>query len=530
MRRSRAAVLPLLAGLVAASAAVSAPAPAAADPLAPGLGVSSDFDGDGFADLAIGAPFDDTPAGEDTGAVNVLYGSPSGITSRDDQYVTQAWIGRAAARPGDYFGGMLSSADFDGDGFADLVVGAPFADVTESENDGIAVVVFGSAGGLDPSRMVTLSEDSPGIAGTSEGDDGFGSALGVGDFDADGFADLAVGIRGEGASEESEESGAVVVVAGGPGGLVTQRSRRFDQSTPGIADEPEPADRFGVAVEGGDFDGDGYDDLAVGAHGEDFGLPGAPGAIADAGAVHVLRGSAGGVTAAGSAFLDQSALGGVAEEVDLFGSDLASGDLDGDGYDDLAVSAFAEDLPRAMDAGAVNVGYGGPGGVGSGGAEEWHQNVPGIRGVAQDQDSFGVSLAAGDLNADGFDDLASGVQGEDDGGVFESGAVAVILGSGAGLRAGANLLLGQDSQGIEETSEEFDFWGTEVAIGDLGRGAAEDLAVGSRESLPGADVAGSVSVIYGLSGDGDQVWNQDTKGVTGRARPFDFLSLGLRAA
>jgi hypothetical protein len=138
----------------------------------------------------------------------------------------------------------------------------------------------------------------------------------------------------------------------------------------------------------GDFDVDGADDLAIGA--PDEGL----GGTIQAGAVHVLYGSGSGVSATGSQLWHQDTTGIAddAEDRDSFGLSLTVGDFIGDGADDLAAGARAEDVDGAFLAGAVNVIYGSGPGLTATGNQFWHQNTPGILGAVEEGDAFGAAL------------------------------------------------------------------------------------------------------------------------------------------
>lgn len=128
-------------------------------------------------------------------------------------------------------------------------------------------------------------QDSPGVPDSAEADDAFGHALVAGDFDGDGYEDLAIGAMGEGFGS-APRAGAVTVLFGSDSGLTASGSQQWHQDSPGVPGGSEPDDNFGEAVAAGDFNRDGCSDLAVGVPGE------ALGPRLAAGSVRILRGSA----------------------------------------------------------------------------------------------------------------------------------------------------------------------------------------------------------------------------------------------
>ena len=409
--------------------------------------------------------------------------------------------------------GHAAAGDFNGDGFEDLAIGVPAEDLGALTGAGAVNVLIGSATGLTGVGNQLWSQDSAGVLDTAEIGDQFGDALAVGDFNGDGFADLAIGVRFEGIGAVAL-AGTINVLLGSATGLGSAGNQLWNQDSAGVLDGAEASDQFGGALATGDFNNDGFDDLAIGVPGEGIG------AAARAGAVNVLLGSATGLTDIGNQLWSQNSAGvqDTAETDDAFGSALAVGDFNDDGFDDLAIGAHYDSVGALAEAGVVNVLLGSATGLTSAGNQLWHQDIAGVLGVAQADDEFGRSLAAADFNQDGYDDLTIGVPREDRGGNANAGTVNVLLGSAAGLTAVGDQRWDQDSAGVLDAAELDDQFGSAIAAADFNGDGFADLAIGVvGEDIGALASAGAVNVLpgsaAGLTAAGDQFWQQDSAGV-----------------
>jgi len=478
----------------------------------------SDFDCDGFDDLAIGAP-SNRINGLSIGSVSVIYGGVGKLTSTANQFFTQDTPGVAGtAEAGDAFGHDLAVGDFNNDGCYDLVIGVPQEGIGDKGNAGAVNVLYGAPSGLSVVGNQIWFQDSVGISGASEVSDWFGDEVATGDFDNDGYDDLAIGVPFEDTSG-APNAGAVNVLYGSPSGLTADRDQVWYQDTPGVAGASETNDYFGAALATGDFDNDGYEDLAVGVSSEDV-L-----GVTDTGAVNILYGSASGLTTAGEQiwYQDIPGIAGGGETGDAFGSSLTAADFDNDGYVDLAIGVPFEDIGDIFAAGAVNILYGGSGGLTTVGNQIWYQDSPDVAGAGEPNDWLGGALTTGDFDNDGFEDLAIGAASEDIGQTFDAGAVNVLYGSSGGLTEIDDQIWYQDllATGVGAT---FEYFGAAITTGDFDNDGHDDLAVGVPDD--GSSDRGSVNVIYGVPG-GAQFWRAGFGGLLGQTSSDSNFGNGL---
>lgn len=355
-----------------------------------------DVDANGIDDLAVGAPdYDFSASLPNDGAAWVYLGSTGGLAQ------TPTWFGHGESADAAYGKALAAAGDVNGDGYGDLVVGAP--DHRNGETfEGKAYVYLGRSGGVMPGASFAKEGDEAGAH--------FGSAVAcAGDLNADGLADVLVG------------------AAHFDGGVADQgRMEAFFGTVGGVAPSPEVVlDGFldgallGSAVSsGGDLDGDGFSDLLVGAPGTNAGQAAEGRVYARFGRVLLPSQSPNAV------FIDP---------VDLIGSSTGlgeeadHGDFNGDGYSDLVVAARSTWLP-GVPIGGVRVFDGGPSGISP--TWSWRQGNDTIEfGSASAR--FGVqTVTAGDVDGDGFEDLLTRSTQE-----YETHILHIFTGGSSGLGA-----------------------------------------------------------------------------------------------
>ncbi|MFC8125589.1 FG-GAP and VCBS repeat-containing protein [Streptomyces sp. NPDC057302] len=408
----------------------------------------------------------------------------------------------------------VQGPDFNGDGYADAVVGVYRGDVDGQKAAGYLHVLYGGPSGAGTSTA-SVSQDTPGVPGTSEKNDQFGGSVATADVDGDGFTDAVVGVGGEdvGSDPAARGHGAVVVLYGSSSGRF-ERGRTIAQGSAGSG--------AGASLAVGDFTQDGDVDVAVGLpHGEFGEVTLRPGPLTeDKPLTHLLDtgfgGSAGQLAAGdfdgnGKTDLAVSAYSNDYSRTTLWswngsalqeywkspatGYDIATGDFDGDSVDDLAlghclITAEADRPTGACgpDAlakgGKVRVFYGGGGAEGFGTRSQTvGQDTPGVAGTAEQADNFGIQLAAGDLNGDGRDDLVAGTPGEAIGTQDRAGSATVLTSGPDGLLDASGTAKSaawhQGSAGVPGAPEVNDEFGSALALGDYDGDGDGDVTVGA---------------------------------------------------
>ncbi|MBN2006513.1 MAG: FG-GAP repeat protein, partial [Anaerolineae bacterium] len=351
------------------------------------VGTAGDVNGDGYSDVIVGAPYHDSGQGE--GRAYVFYSTAIELST------IPSWVTESDQAGANFGIPVAAAGDVNGDGYADVIVGAPYYDNGQTD-EGRALVYHGSASGLSTTAVWTAESDQANAY--------FGRAVGTaGDVNGDGYADVIVG--GYGYDNGETDEGRTFIYHGSTTGLSTTADWTAEGNQTGA--------NFGrSAGTAGDVNGDGYGDVIVGAPMYDNGET-------DEGRTFIYHGSTTGL----STTADWTAEGNQNDA--YFGHSVGTaGDVNGDGYADVIVGA------HGYDGGETNEGR----------AIVYHGSMTGLSTTAgwsaeSDQENayFGISVGtAGDVNGDGYADVIAGAPYYDSGQTDE-GRAYVYYGSATGL-------------------------------------------------------------------------------------------------
>jgi hypothetical protein len=471
---------------------------------------AGDVNGDGIDDLIIGASLA-SPNGHYSGASYVVFGSAAGFAADLDLGALDGTKGfRISGAAAEDFSGVsvASAGDVNGDGLADLIIGARGADPNAQSYAGASYVVFGSALGFAADLNLSALDGTNGfrISGLAADDQSGVSVASAGDVNGDGIDDLIIGAKEVQPNSANIFAGTNYVVFGSTLGFAADLDLSALDGTNGFRIRGAATRDYSgySSASAGDINGDGIDDLIVGAFGAD------PNGEDRAGASYVVFGKDTATVGSFAADLNLGGLDGTngfrisgAETYDRSGHAVASaGDVNGDGLGDVIIGAWGVRPNGTSYTGASYVVFGSALGFAANLDLSALDGSNGFRISGEASGDFsGWSVAsAGDVNRDGIDDLIIGAMSADPNGVTDSGASYVVFGNAAGFTANLNLSALDGSNGFRINGVAADDWSgySSASAGDVNGDGVDDLIIGAMTADPnGVTDSGASYVVYG---------------------------------
>ena len=413
--------------------------------------------------------------------------APTDGTVANEQKISDTSGGfTATLADSDGFGRATAGlGDLDSDGVNDIAVGA-LNDDDGGANRGAVYILFLNANGTVKAEQ-KISSTQGNLTATLNDADQFGTSVtGIGDIDADGVPDIAVGVRRD--DDGGTDRGAVYILFLNPNGTV-KAEQKISNTQGNLTATLNDSDQLGSAlINLGDLDGDGVNDIAVGAYGDDDGGT-------DRGAVYILFLNANGTVKAEQKISStQGGLTATLDDNDEMGFSMAAlGDVDGDGVADLAVDSRLDDDGGA-NRGAVYILF-----LNANGTVKAEQKISNTQGnltaTLDDNDQFGGSLAGpGDLDVDGTADIAVGAWNDDDGGANRGAVYVLFLNPNGTVKAEQKI---SNTQGnLTATLDNSDQFGTSLAsIGDLDGDGTPGVAIAAKGDDDGGTDRGAVYIL-----------------------------------
>ncbi len=436
-------------------------------------GNNRDVNGDGYGDVVVGA-FKDTAY---RGKVFIFHGSGAGITSVDTTTAARIIQGATMPAPTSRFGRNAALGDFNGDGFADVAVAA----TVYNGSQGATYIFHGGPGGITAIDTTAANQTIVG-----NGTEAFSSPLAAADINADGYSDLLAG-----AVSASASLGMAYLFYGGASGIATATSTAAPVKFQGEA----ATGQFSSSIVTGDFDNDGFSDVAIGA----------PAVSTNFGRAYLFYGTAGGFAPGTytATFPGNTISTGAANN--FMGGSMAAGDINGDGATDLVMGGYG----AAASASLLRVFYGATS------SRPLQNNTAPIATTITEVTNgvfFTTAIAISDTNSDGFEDVMVGAHGA----AINAGYAAIFFGQAAPLSVTTPAAAGYMRTGLTAVGEQF---ARGLGTSDVNGDGYPDMLIGA--NFVSTD-AGRAFIFHGAAGAPGMAANSTINGLAGSEFGISF--------